>query len=130
MPKRPPEPEFDIEEDDNEEGFEVDMDVVERIATALEAIAKVLTDREAKFAARPPRKDFGDKPFRPRRDDDGDDRPARGFSKPGYGEKTFRSGPGLGYSDRGARDGGKPAGKGFGRPGGKPAGKGAPRGRG
>lgn len=151
MPKRPKDdqPEFDMDDEleeldmadadeSEEEGFEVDMDVVERIAVALEAIAKVLTDREAKFASRPPRKDFGD---RPQRSFGGDDRGDRGgdrggFTKPGYGEKTFRKGPGLGYSDRdkpagrsgdrdskpsysrsgGDRDG-KPS---YGRPGGKP----------
>lgn len=153
MPKKKPEEqeeleleEFDMEDmedmDDGEEesSFEVDGDVLERIAKALETIAKVLVDREAKFASRPPRTGgkpgFGDRDRGPRRsfDDDGD-APRKSFSKPGYGEKSFRSGPGVGFSDRprgGDRGGfgGKPAGKGgfgAGPRGGKPSG--GPKGR-
>lgn len=149
MPKKPPididDEEFDLDdviemEDDDgeEEAFEVDGDVIERIAKALETIAKVLVDREAKFASRPPRdgKSFGDRPQRSFGGDRGGDRDGgkfenkREFVRPGYGEKTFRNGPGVGFSDRekparssAPRAGGAGAGKPYGKPAG---GRGAP----
>lgn len=148
MPKKPKDEEFDMEEiemEDGEDAFEVDGDVIERIAVALETIAKVLVDREAKFASRPPRdnnRSFGDRgaprSFGNRDGGDGDGKfeNKREFTRPGYGEKTFRNGPGVGFSDREKparsgppRTGGKP----FGKPaGGRPTGgpKGPPKGRG